>query len=73
MYFVKVKHKGQVTLPVEIRRKLGIDEGCMLEVVESAEGILMRPIPPVEGGVVVGEEKYRKVIKALEMEREAWQ
>jgi AbrB family looped-hinge helix DNA binding protein len=34
---VRVKRKGQVTIPSELRLKLGIDEGALLEVQEQKE------------------------------------
>jgi AbrB family looped-hinge helix DNA binding protein len=38
-----VKKKGQTTIPVRIRKKFKIEEGTRLEVVETAEGILLKP------------------------------
>ena len=40
---IVVKKKGQTTIPVRIRRKFKIEEGTHLEVVETAEGILLKP------------------------------
>jgi len=40
---IVVKKKGQTTIPVRIRRKFKIEEGTRLEVVETAEGILLKP------------------------------
>ncbi len=45
---VKVARKGQVTIPVEQRRKYGIREGMKLLVSENPRGILLTPIPPLE-------------------------
>ena len=72
MYQIKVRHKGQVTLPAELRRRLKIDEGSLLEVELRPEGILLKPLPPIEGGRVVGEEVYREVIEYLEKLRRKW-
>ena len=38
-----VKKKGQATIPVKVRRKYKIEEGTRLEVVETEEGILLKP------------------------------
>ncbi len=38
-----VKKKGQTTIPVGIRKKFKIEEGTRLEVVETADGILLKP------------------------------
>jgi AbrB family looped-hinge helix DNA binding protein len=40
---VRVKRKGQVTIPSELRLKLGIDEGALLEVEEQKGAIVLRP------------------------------
>jgi AbrB family looped-hinge helix DNA binding protein len=40
---IVVKKKGQTTIPVRIRKKFKIEEGTRLEVVETADGILLKP------------------------------
>jgi len=40
---VVVTRKGQTTIPVQLRRKYKIEEGTRLEVIETEEGILLRP------------------------------
>lgn len=40
---IVVKKKGQTTIPVRIRRKFKIEEGTRLEVVETDDGILLKP------------------------------
>lgn len=37
----RVQKKGQVTIPIEIRDKLGIQEGDLVAFVETDEGILI--------------------------------
>ncbi|MBS7613473.1 AbrB/MazE/SpoVT family DNA-binding domain-containing protein, partial [Candidatus Bathyarchaeota archaeon] len=39
---VLVTRKGQITIPVEIRRKLGIEEGSKVEVTEEGGMIIIR-------------------------------
>ena len=39
----KVQKKGQVTIPLEIREKLGIEEGDLVAFVETADGVLISP------------------------------
>ena len=68
----KVKRKGQVTIPAELRNKLGITEGTILEVQEHPEGILLRPLPPAVPGEVVGEAEHRKLIEELDKLRRRW-
>ncbi len=44
MKVVKVTSKGQVTIPVDVRAALGIDEGTYLEVSEDGNVIRLRKI-----------------------------
>ena len=39
-----VQKKGQVTIPIELRRKLGIEEGGVVAFVETEDGVLISPI-----------------------------
>jgi antitoxin PrlF len=41
--FVRVQEKGQVTLPAELRRKLGLKRGDLVTVTETEEGLLITP------------------------------
>jgi antitoxin PrlF len=40
---VRVQEKGQVTLPTELRKKLGIKKGDLVAVEETPEGVLIVP------------------------------
>lgn len=42
MKLVKVTSKGQVTIPIETRERLGIDEGTHLEVTVEGSSVLLR-------------------------------
>lgn len=44
---VLVTRRGQTTIPVEIRRKLGIREGSKLKVEASGDKVIMTKIPSV--------------------------
>lgn len=44
MKVVKVTSKGQVTIPIEVRTALGIDEGTYLEVSEDGNEIRLRKV-----------------------------
>jgi AbrB family looped-hinge helix DNA binding protein len=63
---VRVKRNGQVTIPVEIRSKLGIDEGALLDVEEEKGAIVLGLAPRLKGGQVVGEEEYGDIIRELD-------
>ena len=38
-----VQKRGQVTIPIELRRKLGIEEGGVVAFIETEEGVLISP------------------------------
>jgi antitoxin PrlF len=38
-----VQKRGQVTIPIELRRKLGVEEGDVVAFVDTEEGILISP------------------------------
>lgn len=68
MKVVKVTSKGQVTIPVEVRVALGIDEDTHLEVSEDGHEIRLRKLVPARplGGddpiwelVGIGESGFR--------------
>ena len=40
---VRVQEKGQVTLPADVRRRLGLKKGDLVEVTETDEGVLISP------------------------------
>lgn len=56
---VLVTRKGQITIPVEMRRKFGIEEGSRVEVVEEEGMIVIRKRPSIfdlaGGGVGKGD------------------
>ena len=45
---VKVTRRGQTTIPIEIRKKLGIKEGDELLVEVTRNGVLLKVIPRIE-------------------------
>jgi AbrB family looped-hinge helix DNA binding protein len=40
---VRVQEKGQVTLPADMRRRLGLEKGDLVAVVETPDGVLITP------------------------------
>ncbi|MBI2888108.1 MAG: AbrB/MazE/SpoVT family DNA-binding domain-containing protein [Chloroflexi bacterium] len=40
---VRVQEKGQVTLPTDVRKKLGLKKGDLVAVIETEEGVLITP------------------------------
>jgi AbrB family looped-hinge helix DNA binding protein len=47
MTSIKVTRKGQITIPVEIRRKFGIEENSKVEVVEEEGMIVIKKRPSI--------------------------
>jgi AbrB family looped-hinge helix DNA binding protein len=69
---VRVKHKGQVTIPQELRTQMGIEEGAILEITQENDKIILKPLPPLEPGEPVGEEEFKKILAELEERRRNW-
>jgi len=43
-----VSSKGQIVLPAELRRRLGMGAGAKLEIIEEVDGVRLRLARPVE-------------------------
>ncbi len=69
---IRVKRKGQVTIPSELRSKLGIEEGAILDIIAQDGEIILKPISPLEGGDPVGEEEHKKMLAELDALRSKW-
>jgi AbrB family looped-hinge helix DNA binding protein len=63
---VKVTRRGQTTIPVELREKLGIKEGDELSAEVFDEGILFKRIPKLEDCAGI----YSKYGKVEELKKE---
>ncbi|MBI3841106.1 MAG: AbrB/MazE/SpoVT family DNA-binding domain-containing protein [Thaumarchaeota archaeon] len=63
---VRVKRKGQVTIPVELRTRMGLVEGVMLDVEERGDEIVLKAAPSLKGGKIVGKDEYKEVISDLD-------
>jgi len=69
---VKVTRKGQVTIPLLIRKALGIKEGDILAVWEEDGKIILEKIELPEPGQPVDREAYEELTRELDKVREAW-
>ncbi len=56
---VRVQEKGQVTIPLEIRRKLKLKKGDLVTFVETEEGIVIKPAE------IVASEALKEIGEAL--------
>jgi AbrB family looped-hinge helix DNA binding protein len=70
--FLKVTRKGQVPIPKRYREVLNIKEGDMLYAILEEDKVLLKKSGIPEPREPVGEEKYEKLLKLLEVEREKW-
>jgi AbrB family looped-hinge helix DNA binding protein len=41
---MRVSIKGQVVIPVELRRKYGLEPGTVIHLIDTGEGILLKPV-----------------------------
>ncbi len=68
---VKVARKGQVTIPIEQRKKYGIREGMKILVRDDPKGILLTPVPPIGAlaGIDAGKMTIQEMKKRLDRMR----
>ena len=69
---VAVTKKGQITIPVEIRRKFGIEESSKVEVVEEEGKIVIRKRPSIFdlAGSGAGKGSVEELKRMLDQMRE---
>jgi antitoxin PrlF len=65
-----ISSKGQITVPLEIRQRLGLKEGDRVEFIVDDERTVIRPAQSPENPF----EKYRGILPAFASKREinAW-
>ncbi len=71
-HIVKVTRRGQTTIPVDIRRRLRIEEGTRLVVEDRGNAIVFRPLRGLEddAGFLAGRTTVRKLVRIVEEARE---
>ena len=47
MKIAHVSERGQITIPAEVRRRLGLGPGAKLEIEVQDNAIILRPIPSI--------------------------
>ena len=72
MTIVAVTKKGQVTIPVEIRKKFGIEEISKVEIVEEQGKIVIKKCPSIFdlAGTGAGKAKVEELKKVLDQMRQ---
>ena len=65
---VLVTRKGQVTIPASKRKKYGIKEGMQVLVKDSTDGIVIKPITPIEdlAGIDAGKVSLEEMKRTLD-------
>jgi AbrB family looped-hinge helix DNA binding protein len=63
---VRVKHKGQVTIPQELRTQMGIEEGTILEITKENNKIILQQLPPLEPREPVSKEEQKELLNELD-------
>ena len=66
---VTITDKGTITIPPEIRKKYGLNEGVGLEFVESELGIVLVPIKPLKESFGIDGDIVREITKEIEEDR----
>ncbi|MGD0995534.1 MAG: AbrB/MazE/SpoVT family DNA-binding domain-containing protein [Candidatus Bathyarchaeia archaeon] len=63
--------KGQITVPVSLRRKYGIEEGMKMIVEDSGSGIVLKVVPRIEdlAGIDAGKITVEKAFEILDKMR----
>ncbi|MCW4006143.1 MAG: AbrB/MazE/SpoVT family DNA-binding domain-containing protein [Candidatus Bathyarchaeota archaeon] len=67
---VTVTRKGQTTIPIKLREKYNIEEGTRLQVVDTQEGILLKPKASTldlagSGAKYASPEEMKKLLERL--------
>ncbi len=47
MPYSKITSKGQMTIPADARRRYGLEDGSIVVVEETEEGLLLKPAPDI--------------------------
>jgi AbrB family looped-hinge helix DNA binding protein len=70
---VKVGKRGQVVIPKKLRKKYNIEEGIIIEIDETKEGLLLKPFNPVAEMKGLGKGVFGDPVKFQKKLREEWE
>ncbi len=68
MPIVKITRKGQITIPTQIRKKLGTD---IVEITMREGEVVIRPVKKLGGALQKYAIKEKHIEEVIEMEKEA--
>ena len=69
---VKVGMRGQVVIPKKLRKKHNIEEGIILEIDDTKEGLLLKPFNPVSELKGLGKGVFGDPVKYQKKLRKEW-
>lgn len=69
---VKVGMRGQVVIPKKLRKKYNIEEGIILEIDDTKEGLLLKPFNPISELKGLGKGIFGEPVKYQKKLREEW-
>ena len=69
---VKVGMRGQVVIPKKLRKKHGIEEGIIIEIDDTKEGLLLKPFNPLAEMKGLGKGVFGDPVKYQKKIREEW-
>lgn len=70
---VKVGVRGQVVLPKKLRQKHNIEEGIILEINDTKEGLLLKPYNPLSEMKGLGKGVFGDPVKYQRKMPEEWE
>ena len=62
MPLVKLKHKGQMTIPAEIRDRLQLQQGDLLEATTDGRSVILTPKALVDREAMTGTEDRKREV-----------
>ena len=70
---VKVGIRGQVVIPSRLRKKFKMETGVILEIDETKEGLLLKPLNPVADMKGLGRGVFGDPVKYQKKIRQEWE
>jgi AbrB family looped-hinge helix DNA binding protein len=68
---VLVTRKGQITVPLELRRKYGIEQGMKMSVEDCGSGIILKVVPRLQDlvGIDAGKMSLKEALEEIDKMR----
>lgn len=69
---IKVGVRGQLVIPKKLRKKYNMDNGVIVEIDDTGEGLLLKPFNPVSKLKGIGKGLYGDPVRYQKKVREEW-